>query len=163
LQVTPGAKQIAVLRFFRWELCLAFIFAVFGLIVRHSWVEANAPLVALTFRDTQVELVSDTHNLCGADRTASSGEMSVPVDYFDVSTSGRVFQVTQFRHEICSVAGCPVRVFILNPDGSRGLLVNGVMPLVERGQRGNKAYNLLISRDGRTLTTSGASFALNWS
>jgi hypothetical protein len=116
----------------------------------------------MTYRDTQIEFVSDAHNLCGPARTASTGEMTVPVDYFDVSVAGRVFQVTRFRHETCGAKGCPVRVFILNSDGSRGLLVNGSTPMIEPRECGEKSSQLLMSRDGRSLTVAHTLFALQW-
>jgi hypothetical protein len=164
LKATPTAKPLDPARSLRWELpTLGLAIILIAMLIRSYWIDATAPFVAMTYRETQIELVSDAHNLCGPGRTAPTGEMSVPVDYFDVSTSGRVFQVTQFRHEICSAEGCPIRVFILNPDGSRGLLVNGVMLLIEQGKRGAKAQYLLISRDGRTLKNSSVTYALNWS
>jgi hypothetical protein len=141
--------------------------AILGLVtvifvLKPGWDEFNAANLQLVYRDTQVELVLNAHNVCGPTRTVATGEMSVPVDYFDISTAGRVFQVTQARHETCDSKGCPIRVFILNPDGSRGLLANASVPLVNVGSRGKKNPNLLISRNGHRLISGNVEVELVW-
>jgi hypothetical protein len=126
------------------------------------WTEARPPFQPMAYRGSQVEFVEDMSAMCGPSKTLPTGSMSVTVDYYDVTAAGRVFQLVQYRHENCAAEGCPSRVFIVNPDGSRGLIVNAAMPLIDRNVTAQDRRPSHVSRDGRTFQLGERSFALTW-
>jgi hypothetical protein len=135
---------------------------VFILTMAHAhWREATAPFVVMQFQGAQVELVEDMAAMCGPNKTPGSGSMSVLVDYYAATASGRTFQMTQFRHERCDAEGCPTRLFITNPEGGRRLVVNAKLPIADLNDRSNASATFRISRDSRTLHHRDRTFPID--
>jgi hypothetical protein len=124
------------------------------------WFITTENSIPLTFRGSKVELVEAGNHMCSPAATARSGAMSVPIYYFDAVAGAKKFQLTQALHQSCSSSLCPIQVFQFNPDGSRRLLLNALLPPIEPLQSGQLQANLLLSSDGTRLISESISFAL---
>ena len=121
----------------------------------------GADRVALRFSGVHEAVIEDHNNFCTANPALPPGTMAVKVFEYQAETAAGMFIATQARHDICAATGCPTRLYALNPDGSRRLLMERNLPPVAAPEQGVPApMPFEVTADGRAFVSAGEVYEL---